>query len=79
MESHGLPGKVHISDVTFRRLAPLIEDKKIEVEPRGEIEVHGEEGMHRTYFAKKSNWGKEKRRTMLLKRGRTRMFTQESR
>eukprot|EP00944_MAST-04C_sp_MAST-4C-sp1_P003780 g3780.t1 len=53
MESHGLPGKVHISDATFRRLAPLIEDKKIEVEPRGEIEVHGEEGMHRTYFAKK--------------------------
>lgn len=68
MESHGLPGKVHISDETFRRLTPLVEDKRIEVEPRGEIAVQGEEGMHRTYFVKKSNWGKEKRRTMLMKR-----------
>ncbi len=68
MESHGMPGKVHASEATFKRLKPLVEDKKIEVEERGEIEVQGEDGMYKTYFLNKSHWGKEKRRGMLLKR-----------
>ena len=76
MESHGMPGKVHVSEATFNRLTPLIEDKKIEVEARGEIEVQGEEGMHKTYFVIKSHWGKEKRRSMLLKRQTQRNISQ---
>ena len=68
MESHGMPGKVHASEATFKRLKLLVEDKKIEVEERGEIEVQGEDGMYKTYFINKSHWGKEKRRGMLLKR-----------
>ena len=63
-----MPGKVHASEATFKRLKPLVEDKKIEVEERGEIEVQGEDGMYKTYFINKSHWGKEKRRGMLLKR-----------
>jgi class 3 adenylate cyclase len=67
MESHGMPGKVHASEATFNRLTPLIHDKKFDVEARGEIEVQGEEGLHKTYFINKSNWGREQKRSRLLK------------
>ena len=60
MESHGMPGKVHASEATFKRLKPLVEDKKIEVEERGEIEVQGEDGMYKTYFINKAIGAKKK-------------------
>ncbi|GAB4286089.1 MAG: hypothetical protein Fur0025_18260 [Oscillatoriaceae cyanobacterium] len=44
MESHGLPGRIHVTQFTYE----LLEDKYI-FEPRGEIEVKGK-GKMSTYF-----------------------------
>jgi adenylate cyclase len=44
MESHGVPGRIHISDATYE----LIRDE-FECEPRGTIEVRGK-GAMRTWF-----------------------------
>ncbi|HIK10692.1 MAG TPA: response regulator [Oscillatoriaceae cyanobacterium M33_DOE_052] len=44
MESHGLPGRIHVTQFTYE----LLEDKYI-FEPRGEIEVKGKGKMY-TYF-----------------------------
>ncbi|XP_078734598.1 guanylate cyclase soluble subunit beta-2-like [Lampetra fluviatilis] len=45
MESHGLPGKIHLSPSTREAL----QDKEFDVEERGEIEVKGK-GRMSTYF-----------------------------
>uniref|UniRef100_A0AAA9TPG3 guanylate cyclase n=1 Tax=Bos taurus TaxID=9913 RepID=A0AAA9TPG3_BOVIN len=45
MESHGLPGKVHLSPTTYRAL----ENQGFEITERGEIEVKGK-GKMTTYF-----------------------------
>jgi adenylate cyclase len=44
LESHGSPGRIHVSQETYN----LIKDK-FEFEPRGEIEVKGR-GLLKTYF-----------------------------
>ncbi|WP_199245806.1 adenylate/guanylate cyclase domain-containing protein [[Phormidium] sp. ETS-05] len=44
MESHGLPGRIHVTQFTYE----LLEDKYV-FEPRGEIEVKGK-GKMSTYF-----------------------------
>ena len=44
MESHGVPGRIHLSDATYE----LIRDE-FECEPRGTIEVKGKAPM-RTWF-----------------------------
>jgi class 3 adenylate cyclase len=44
MESHGVPGRIHLSDATYE----LIRDE-FECEPRGTIEVRGKGAMH-TWF-----------------------------
>ena len=71
MESHGEPGLVHISHTTHERLKSLVEDGRMSVESRGQIEVAGEEGTYETYFVQKSSWGKERRRSM-MRRGKKR-------
>lgn len=44
MESHGIPGKIHVSESTYNTLKDYYR-----LEPRGEIEVKGK-GMMTTYF-----------------------------
>jgi class 3 adenylate cyclase len=44
MESHGVPGRIHLSDATYA----LIRDE-FECEPRGTIDVKGK-GPMRTWF-----------------------------
>jgi len=44
MESHGVPGRVHVTEATFAAL-----DGMFEFEARGEIDVKGK-GMMRTYL-----------------------------
>jgi class 3 adenylate cyclase/HAMP domain-containing protein len=48
MESHGIPGIVHISEATYLK----IKDQNFNIEDRGEIEVKGK-GMMHTYILKK--------------------------
>ena len=48
MESHGIPGIVHISEATYLK----IKDQNFNIEDRGEIEVKGK-GMMNTYILKK--------------------------
>ena len=75
MESHGVPGKVHISSSTYERLLPLIDDKRVVVEKREPIEVQDEPGgpivvegkevgHYQTYFVSKSKWGSRRKRQM---------------
>lgn len=44
MESHGLPGEIHVSDHTYKLLAD-----KFEFESRGDIEIKGK-GLMTTYL-----------------------------
>ena len=48
MESHGIPGIVHLSEATYLK----IKDQGFNIEDRGEIEVKGK-GMMHTYILKK--------------------------
>ncbi|XP_069113745.1 guanylate cyclase soluble subunit beta-2-like [Argopecten irradians] len=45
MESHGVPGRVHISGSTYQKLVGT----EYELEPRGEVEIKGK-GLMNTYF-----------------------------
>jgi class 3 adenylate cyclase len=44
MESHGVPGRIHLSDATYELIR-----EEFECEPRGTIEVKGK-GAMRTWF-----------------------------
>ena len=44
MESHGLPGRIHVTEATFQRLRD-----EFELEPRGTVEIKGK-GEMTTYF-----------------------------
>ena len=48
MESHGIPGIVHLSEATYKK----IKDQNFNIEDRGEIDVKGK-GMMHTYILKK--------------------------
>ena len=69
MESHGVPGRIHVSDATYE----LIRDE-FECEPRGTIEVKGK-GPMRTWFLLRDT-GAESARATLLEEAAASRFAQ---
>ena len=54
MESHGEPGKIHVSEEFTRRLAANSTDTNLHFVPRGEMPIKGK-GTMKTYFLEQSN------------------------